>query len=162
MTQPAPDLKVEQLMRDLEHQIRRDRRARLLARGGAADYGDPDVFRDVEALFRRVLNARDRDALLLPELFDDPQDYALKLHLQHSSRRPIVGPLVVFVRQRILLPMLRWLYEYSLDNFRRQQRVNRLLFALVEELAIENARLRKAAGLGQEETSAADLPGSGN
>ena len=41
---------------------------------------------------------------------------------------------------------MRWLYEYSLENFRRQQRVNRLLFACIEELAIENAHLRKSVG----------------
>jgi len=29
-----------------------------------------------------------------------------------------------------------------MENFRRQERVNRVLFAAVEELAIENARLR--------------------
>ena len=42
---------------------------------------------------------------------------------------------------------MHWLYEYSLENFRRQQRVNRLLFAAIEELAIENARLRLQFGL---------------
>ncbi len=38
--------------------------------------------------------------------------------------------------------MMRWLYEYSLENFRRQRRINTVLFACIEELAIENARLR--------------------
>jgi hypothetical protein len=37
---------------------------------------------------------------------------------------------------------MHWLYEYSLENFRRQQRLNRLLLAVVEELAIEHARMR--------------------
>ena len=36
--------------------------------------------------------------------------------------------------------MTRWLYEYSLENFRRQQRLNLILFACIEELAIENAQ----------------------
>jgi hypothetical protein len=35
------------------------------------------------------------------------------------------------------------LYEYSLENFKRQERVNRMLFACLEELAIENARLAR-------------------
>ena len=39
--------------------------------------------------------------------------------------------------------MTRWLYDYLLDNLRRQQRINRLVFACVEELAVENARLRQ-------------------
>ena len=41
------------------------------------------------------------------------------------------------------MPLVRWLFEYSRDNFERQQRVNHVLFACVQELAIENARLRR-------------------
>ena len=49
-------------------------------------------------------------------------------------------------RERILVaavPALRWLFEYSRDNFERQRRVNTVLFACVQELAAENARLRR-------------------
>ena len=49
----------------------------------------------------------------------------------------------MFVKRRILLPLTRWLYEYTVDNFQRQERVNRMLVACIEELAIENARLRR-------------------
>jgi hypothetical protein len=35
------------------------------------------------------------------------------------------------------------LFEYSQSNFRRQQRLNQILLACIEELAVENARLRK-------------------
>jgi len=144
MTQPAGGVKVELVMRDLEDQIRAERRARLLARGRASDFHDPEVFEGVEALFRRVLDTRDMDALLLPEMLDDVEEYTLQLHLRYASHRPVIGPLLIFVKRRILLPLHRWLYEYSLENFRKQQRVNRVLFACIEELAIENARLKKA------------------
>jgi hypothetical protein len=50
------------------------------------------------------------------------------------------------VKRRLLLPLTRWLFEYSQENFRRQDRLNRVLFACIEELAIENARLRRALG----------------
>jgi hypothetical protein len=143
MSQNAPGLKVERVMRDLEDQIRAERRTRMIARGGPSDYRDPEVFASVEGVFRRVLDARDLDALLLPELLDDPADYELQLRLRYSSHRPLVGPLLIFIKRRVMLPVMRWLYEYSLENFRRQQRVNRLLIACVEELAIENARLKK-------------------
>jgi hypothetical protein len=146
MTQDAGAVKVERLMRDLEDQIRRERRTRMLARGGASDYRDPDVFASVESVFRRVLDVRDLDALLIPELLDDEEEYTLQLRLRYASHRPIVGSLLIFIKRRILLPLNRWLYEYSLENFRKQQRVNRLLFACVEELAIENARLQKLVG----------------
>ena len=49
---------------------------------------------------------------------------------------------MLFTKRRVLLPMLRWLFEYSQDNFRRQERLNRILLASAEELAVENARLR--------------------
>jgi hypothetical protein len=41
------------------------------------------------------------------------------------------------------MPVFRWLFEYSRDNFERQRRVNQVLFACVQELAVENARLRQ-------------------
>ena len=49
---------------------------------------------------------------------------------------------MVFAKRRLLLPAMRWLYEYSLNNFRRQDRLNQVLFACIEELAIENAKLQ--------------------
>jgi hypothetical protein len=130
-------------MGELGDEIRDARRRRMVARGGAAEYRDAEVFADVEAVFRRVLDSRDLDALLVSDLLDDPDDYTLQLRLRYASHRPLIGPLLIFVKKRILLPLSRWLYEYSLENFRRQQRVNRLLFACIEELAIENAKLRK-------------------
>jgi hypothetical protein len=47
------------------------------------------------------------------------------------------------MKRRFLLPISRWLFEYSRENFRRQQRMNRILLACIEQLAIENARLRQ-------------------
>jgi hypothetical protein len=41
------------------------------------------------------------------------------------------------------MPILRWLFEYSRDNFERQRRMNDVLSACVQELAIETARLRQ-------------------
>lgn len=138
-----PEVSVERLMRELGGDITNERRARIIARGGASEYRDPDVYARVEDVFRRVLDSRDLDALLLPQLVDDEEAYTLQLRLRYASHRTLAGPLLIFIKRRILLPLNRWLYEYSLENFRRQQRVNRLLFACVEELAIENATLRR-------------------
>ena len=49
----------------------------------------------------------------------------------------------MFVKRRLLLPLMRWLFDYSQENFRRQQRMNRILAAAIEEVAVENARLRR-------------------
>jgi len=140
---PMP-VDVKDLMRDIEDEVRHQRRKRLLARGGAADYRDPAVYAAVDEVLRRAIDARDHEALLLPDFLSGEADWNLSLHLTYASHRPAVGRLIIAMKRRILLPMMRWLYEYSLENFRKQRRINTTLFACIEELAIENARLRLA------------------
>jgi hypothetical protein len=130
-------------MREIEEEVRRGRRTRILAQGGASDYQDAEIFSVVERTLRRAVEERDRGVLLLPELLADEREWQLQTHLRFSSHRPVIGRLIVFAKRRLLLPLTRWLFEFSLENFRRQQRLNLLLFTCVEELAIENAKLRK-------------------
>ena len=118
----------------------------MRARGGAAEYRDPAIYEAVDILLRRALEARDHDALLLPDFLSSESDWKLTTHLRFTSHRPLVGSLLIFIKRRILLPTTRWLYEFSLENFRRQQRLNQILFACIEELAIENARLKQGQG----------------
>lgn len=129
-------------MREIEDRVRDDLRRRLLARGGAPEYQDPEVFRSVDRLLRRAADRPDEHALL-PEFLGPEAGWRIKTHVRFASHRPVTGPLVLFVKRRILLPLTRWLYEYTVDNFQRQERVNRMLVACVEELAIENARLQR-------------------
>jgi len=111
-------------------------------------------------VLRRALDARDHDVLLLPDFMTSEDDWQLRLHLQWASHRPVVGPALIFFKRRVLLPLMRWLYEYSLENFRRQRRVNLVLFACIEELAIENAKLRQRLALGAGEAGPPErLPG---
>jgi hypothetical protein len=135
-------IRVEPLMREIEDRVRDDLRRRLLARGGAPEYQDPEVFRSVDRLLRRAADRPDEHALL-PEFLGPEAGWRIKTHVRFASHRPVTGPLVLFVKRRILLPLTRWLYEYTVDNFQRQERVNRMLVACVEELAIENARLQR-------------------
>jgi len=137
-------IEVDRLMREIEDDVRRARRKRLLARGGAGEYRDPDLYEHVDIVLRRALEARDHGALLLPDFLNSDPDWQLTTHLRFSSHRPVIGPVLIFIKRRILLPLTRWLYEYSLENFRRQQKLNTILLACIEELAIENARLRLA------------------
>ena len=134
---------VDALMRGIEDEVRRARRQRLLAQGGPAEYRDPHLYAAVDALLRRAVDARDHDALLVADLAGAENESDLATHLSFASHRPLVGPLVLFAKRRVLLPVLRWLFEYSQENFRRQQRLNRIVFACLEELAIENAKLRQ-------------------
>jgi hypothetical protein len=139
----ASAVSVERLMHEIENDLRGERRRRVLARGGPAEYRDSEIFAAVEGVLRRAVERRDRDAALLPVLLDDDEDWQLQAYLRFSSHRRLIGPAIVFFKRRLLLPVMRWLYEYSLENFRRQERVNQVLFACLEELAIENARLQQ-------------------
>ena len=132
---------VEHLLFD-QDEVRRQRQARALARGGPDDYRDETIFATVESVLSRAVDRNDPEALILPQLVDADEIGDLQLPLKFQSHRRFVGPAIIFFKKRLLLPLTHWLYEYSLENFRRQQRINRLLFAAVEELALENARLR--------------------
>jgi hypothetical protein len=50
---------------------------------------------------------------------------------------------IVFIKRRLLLPLTRWLFEYTLENFRRQHRTNLALMACLQTLAVENVKLRR-------------------
>ncbi|HEV3140976.1 MAG TPA: hypothetical protein VGY57_10690 [Vicinamibacterales bacterium] len=135
-------LRVEDVMRQVQDDVRVERRRRLLARGASPAYRDPAVFEAVEQILRRAAERRP-DGLLLPDLLSE-EDWLLDTKpIPITSHRSIVGPLIVLFKRRVALPMTRWLYQYLLENLRRQQRVNRVLFACIEELAVENTRLRQ-------------------
>ncbi len=134
---------VEHLMHEIEDDVRQRRRKRLLARGAAAEYRDQDVYAQVDDLLRRAVDLRKDDALVLPDLLTGEADWDLSLHLRYASHRTLIGPLLIAIKRLVVLPMTRWLYEFSLENFRKQRRINTVLFACIEELAIENARLRR-------------------
>jgi hypothetical protein len=135
---------VEHLMHEIEDDVRQRRRKRLLARGAAPEYRDPELYASVDEVLRRAVDLRNHEALLLPDLLTGEADWDLSLHLRYASHRKLFGPLLIAFKRRVLLPLTRWLYEYSLENFRRQRRINTVLFACIEELAIENRRLRRA------------------
>jgi hypothetical protein len=106
-------------------------------------YEDEQIFERVRALLQRAADGRDLDVLLLPELLEGDVEWELDPNLTLSSHRPAAGGAILFAKRKILLPLTRWLFEYSQSNFRRQQRLNQILLACIEELAVENARLRK-------------------
>ncbi len=130
-------------MSEIETAVRDDLRRRMIARGGPAGFKDPEIFELVSAVLGRAADRRDRDVLLLPELLADEQAWRPAAALKFSSHRPVLGPVIVFMKRRLLLPLMRWLFEYSEENFRRQEYVNRIVMACLEELAIENAKLRR-------------------
>jgi hypothetical protein len=139
---PVKSATVERLMCDIESEVRRQRRTRLIDRGGPHEYRDEAVFTIVEQVLRRAIDHRDLNALLIPEMLDADEPWELQLPLRLESHRRVLGRPILFVKRRLLRPLMHWLYDYTRENFRRQQRVNTLLFASIEELAIENAKLK--------------------
>jgi hypothetical protein len=138
------DVNADAIMSDLQQRVRDRLRGELLNRGGSGAFEDPQIFAEVDALLRRAADAGDADALLLPEVMGDPATWRLRSAIHYQSHRGSTqASLILFVKRRILMPMFRWLFEYSRDNFDRQRRVNHVLFACVQELAAETARLRR-------------------
>jgi hypothetical protein len=131
-------------MAELHERVRGRLRERLLSHGASRDFDDPAFFAEVERIFQSAIATGDAQTLLLPELLGDRETWRLQTAIRFQSHRASgAGSLIIFIKRRLLMPIVRWLYEYSRDNFERQRRVNDVLFACVQELAIENARLRR-------------------
>jgi hypothetical protein len=133
----------EEVMSELQGRVRERVRAELVRHGASSALEDPALFADIDALLRAAIERSQPNALLLPELLGDPSTWRLETALTYRSHRGAAGAPIVFVKQRVLMPLLRWLYEFNRDNFERQRRINQVLFACVQELAIETARLRR-------------------
>jgi hypothetical protein len=144
VTNLSADVSVDAVMADLQGRVRERLRQRLLRHGASRSLEDPALFADVERLLQSAAASDDSGALILPELLGDPDTWRLDTAMRYQSHRtPGTASLILFVKRRLLMPMLRWLFEYSRDNFERQRRVNQVLFACLQELAIETATLRQ-------------------
>ena len=137
-----PTTRVAPLIQQIEGAVGARLRRRLVEHGVSA-YADEQLFERVRSLLQHAADGRNLDVLLLPELLGDDVEWTLEPSLTWSTHRPVVGRAILFAKRRLLLPLTRWLFEYSQSNFKRQARLNRILLACIEELAIENARLRR-------------------
>jgi hypothetical protein len=130
-------------MADLRAHVRERLREHLLRHGASRAFDEPELFADVDALLRAAVDAATPSSLLIPELLGDPETWRLDTAMRYRSHRGAIGRLIIFVKRRLLMPVFRWLFEYSRDNFERQRRMNEVLCGCVQELAIETARLRR-------------------
>jgi hypothetical protein len=143
------DVAVDAVMADLQARVRQRLRDDLLRHGASPHLEDGRLFADVEAILRSAADASSPRALLLPELLGDPETWRLDTAMRYRSHRGRAGAAIVFVKRRLLMPVFRWLFEYSRDNFERQRRMNEVLAACVQELAIETVRLRREIDRGR-------------
>jgi hypothetical protein len=140
------DVSVDEVMTDLEGRVRERLREQLLRQGASRAFEDPALFADVERLLHASVDLGSSNALLLPELLGDPHGWRIDTAMRYQShRRGGAAAAILWIKRRVLMPMFRWLFEYGRDNFERQRRVNEVLFACVQELALETARLRQDA-----------------
>jgi hypothetical protein len=133
----------EQVMAELQGRVRERVRAELVRHGASQALDDPALFADIDAMLRAAIERSQPAALLLPELLGDPSTWRLDTAIKYQTHRGAAGAPIVFVKQRLLMPLLRWFYEFNRDNFERQRRINQVLFACVQELAIELAKQRR-------------------
>jgi len=134
---------VSRVMADIRMRASAELRERAFDRGNTPEFSDAELFDIVEQMLRSAVDESDRKVLLLSEIIAGNRDLTLEPAARLTSHRPVVGPLIVFVKRRLLQPLTQWLYEYSMDNFRRQAQINAVMFAALQALAIENAKLRK-------------------
>jgi hypothetical protein len=130
-------------MAELQGHVRERVRAELVRHGASQALEDPTLFADIDTMLRAAIERSQPAALLLPELLGDPSTWRLDTAIKYQTHRGAAGAPIIFVKQRLLMPLLRWFYEFNRDNFERQRRINQVLFACVQELAIELAKQRR-------------------
>lgn len=141
---PAPaEVSVDAVMADVQDRVRERLRDQILRHGASQAFEDPQLFAEVESVLFNASGVGDPGALILPTFLGDPETWRLETAIRYKSHRGgAAGSALLFVKRRLLMPVLRFLFEYSRDNFERQRRVNHVLIACVQELAIETARLK--------------------
>lgn len=134
---------VDEVMTRLRDRVSERVRADLVRHGASGALEDPALFAEIDSMLRAAIDRSQPAALLLPELLGDPSTWRLDTAIRYQSHRGAAAAPIVFVKRRLIMPVLRFFYEFSRDNFERQRRVNHVLFACVQELAIETTRLRQ-------------------
>jgi hypothetical protein len=138
--EPAQPVSTDAVMREVRDRVKAELHARLTRQDADTSLAERTVFDEVDAIFRQAL-AHEQQALLLPALLADEWRPRLSLDFR-SHRAPASAGPILFVKRRILAPAMRWLFEYSQDNFRRQDRLNLALLACLQSLAADHARLK--------------------
>lgn len=137
------EVSADAVMTEVQARVRERLREHVLRHGASRAFEDADLFAEVERCLWNASDSSDPNSLILPQFLGDPSTWHLDVAIRYKSHRGgVPARALLFLKQRLLMPVFRWLFEYSRDNFERQRRVNHVLIACVQELAIETARLR--------------------
>jgi hypothetical protein len=130
-------------MAGVQARVRERLRDQILRHGASRAFDDPQLFAEVDRILFNASGVSDPGALILPTFLGDPETWRLETAIRYKSHRGgVAGRALLFVKRRLLMPVMRFLFEYSRDNFERQRRVNHVLIACIQELAVETSRLR--------------------
>src|SRR5438094_9993405 len=109
-------------MNELQARVRERVRTDVLRHGASPALGDPALFTQVDALLQHATERSRPAALLLPELLGEPDRWRLDTAIRYQSHRGGgTAALLMFAKRRLLMPILRWLFEYSHVHFQRQR-----------------------------------------
>jgi hypothetical protein len=128
-------------MEEIRDRIRDDLYARLVGHGARDDFAERAIFDEVDRLVAQALAHEDARALLLPSRLEEPWRPKLSLEFPGHRSRFTAGA-IRFAKIRLVLPVVRWLFEYGQENFRRQHHLNLALMATLQTLAADHARLK--------------------
>src|SRR5438045_1527728 len=99
---------VSRVMADIRMRASAELRERAFDRGNTPEFSDAELFDIVEQILRSAVDESDRKVLLLPEIIAGSKDLTLEPAARLTSHRPLVGPLIVFVKRRLLQPLTQW------------------------------------------------------
>ena len=99
-------------MSEVREQVRADLHARLIAQGAGDDFDTRAVFDEVDRLLAQALAHDNPRAFLLLAHLDEPWRPALSVDFP-SHRGAFAAGAIRFAKQRLVFPVVRWLFEHS-------------------------------------------------
>ncbi len=123
----------EAIMEDIKKSIRE----RIITSTSA----DADILREIDDTFRHAVSLENTDNLFLSRYMRYNEDWCIDKPFIHTSHRRFIGPVIVFIKKILITPLTRWLFLYTSERFKRQQRNNEILLAYAESLTIKHFEL---------------------
>jgi hypothetical protein len=103
---------------------------------------DDEIRAETGMWLTEVLIDRTHEDSALRHYLDTIGEWRQQLHPNFSTHRGFFGRIFLWIKKKILYPPFRWIVEQGEVNAWRQDRLNLSLLDLIEELALENGRLK--------------------
>ena len=103
----------EAVMEEIRGRIRDDLHARLVGHGARDDFAERAIFDEVDRVFAQAMAHEDPRALLLPARLEEPWRPLLSLEFPGHRGRLAAGADPLRQERGCVLPVVRWLFEYS-------------------------------------------------